>query len=92
MIFGRLLRRLLLCRPDFAQRARAAAAILFLPAAEIVRVGFAGATLLFPTFFAHRAFWARLIRLRANADNVRLSLPFLRDFPVPFNDSITEIA
>jgi hypothetical protein len=53
---------------NFAQRARAAAAILFLPAAEIVRFGFAARLFV----FAHRAFCARLIRFRAEADRVRL--------------------
>ena len=50
----------------FAHLARWAAAILFLPAAEIVRFGFAAR----PLVFAHRAFCARLIRLRAEADMV----------------------
>jgi hypothetical protein len=63
-------------------RARCAAAILFLPAAEIVR-----STIVKPVAFAdggpgcdplralaHRAFCARLIRLRASADKVRCPL------------------
>jgi hypothetical protein len=54
---------------NFAHLARCAAAILFLPAAEIVRLGF-GAR---PFAFAHRAFCARLIRLRAAANMVPLS-------------------
>ncbi len=67
---------------NFAQRARAAAAILFLPAAEIVRVRFTGAeavaTAGFDPFraFAHRFFCARLILLRADADNVRRPFEF----------------
>lgn len=64
---------------NFAQRAREAAAIRFLPAAEIFRVRFTGteAIVFSATGFdpllaiAHRFFCARLIRLRADADNVR---------------------
>jgi len=52
-------------RFTFAHRARCAAAILLLPAAEIVRFGLA------VLCFAHRAFCARLILLRAAADIVR---------------------
>jgi len=70
---------------NFAQRARAAAAILFLPAAEIFRVRFAGAEAIatagcdpFRTF-AHRFFCARLILFRADADNVRC--PFELELP-----------
>jgi len=67
---------------NFAQRARVAAAILFLPAAEILRVDFTGAGALafaaagFDPFRAkaHRFFCARLIRLRADADRVRPGL------------------
>ena len=52
---------------NFAHLALCAAAIRFLPAAEIVRFGF-GARLF---AFAHRAFCARLMRLRADADTLR---------------------
>jgi hypothetical protein len=64
---------------NFAQRARVAAAILFLPAAEIFRVGFT-AEAVAPAAcnpfraFAQRAFCARLMRLRAEADRVRPAL------------------
>jgi hypothetical protein len=53
---------------NFAQRARCAAAILFRPAAEIVRVGFAEFTT-WPVVvrFAQRAFCAKLIFFRAAA-------------------------
>jgi len=54
------------CAFNLAHRALCAAAIRFLPAAEIVRVGF-GARLF---AFAHRAFCARLMRLRTEADIV----------------------
>ena len=57
---------------NFAQRARAAAAILFFPAAEIFRVRFTIVAWLFA--FAHRFFCARLIRWRAEADNLRFPL------------------
>jgi hypothetical protein len=50
----------------FAHRARCAAAIRLLPAAEILRLGFGGR----PLVFAQRAFCARLIFLRAAADMV----------------------
>jgi hypothetical protein len=62
-----------------------AAAILFLPAAEIFRVRFTGAEAVAATgfdplrAFAHRFFCARLIRLRASADNVRC--PFEPELP-----------
>ena len=58
----------------FAHRARCAAAILFLPTAEIVRLPrFAAIETTFPALtLAHRAFCARLIRLRAETDMVRL--------------------
>jgi hypothetical protein len=56
----------------FAHLARWAAAILFLPAADIVRLGFTLSAWSFAALFAHRAFCARLIRLRAEADKVRL--------------------
>jgi hypothetical protein len=69
---------------NFAQRARAAAAILFLPAAEIVRVCFTGGEpKVFPAdaaafdpfrAFAQRNFCAALIRFRAEADMVRPGL------------------
>jgi hypothetical protein len=39
---------------NFAQRARAAAAILFLPAADIVRFGFGAAAWALVAVFAHR--------------------------------------
>jgi hypothetical protein len=60
----------------FAHLALCAAAILFLPAAEIVRF-----TIVMPVatgcdsfrVFAHRAFCAMLIRRRADADKVRRS-------------------
>src|ERR1019366_9118590 len=61
----------------FAHRARCAAAILFLPAADIVRLGFGARPLAFP----HRARCARLIRLRANADTPRFGLVELRPPP-----------
>jgi hypothetical protein len=57
---------------NFAQRARAAAAILFLPAAEIVRVAFTPVA--WPFAFAHLFLCAMLIRLRADADRVRPGL------------------
>ena len=64
------------CARNFAHLAREAAAILFLPAADILRLAgadpvtaFAGCDPL--RVFAHRAFCARLIRLRADADNIR---------------------
>jgi hypothetical protein len=64
---------------SFAHLARCAAAILFLPAAEIVRftivkpVVFAKTAAGCDPFraFAHRFFCARLMRLRASADRVR---------------------
>jgi len=83
----------------FAHLALCAAAIRFLPAAEILRL--AGAE---PVDFAtsvgfdcfrtdaHRAFCAKLIRLRADADNVCFGLVALPDAaPAPFNDSIPAI-
>ena len=81
---------------NFAHRARAAPAILFLPAADMVRL--AGADAVLATNFgpdcfrtlAHRAFCAKLILLRADADRVRFGWA-LPDAPVPFNDSIPEI-
>ena len=62
---------------NFAQRARAAAAILFFPAADIVRLGF-GAR---PSALAQRAFCARLIRLRAEADTPLFG--FVYELPPP---------
>jgi hypothetical protein len=59
------------CAFNFAHLARCAAAILLLPAAEIVRFGL-GAR---PFVFAHRAFCAKLIFLRAEADRVWWELP-----------------
>lgn len=67
---------------SFLHRARWAAAILFLPAAEILRLGFTGAGVVaaaaagFHPFrdFAHRAFCAMLMRLRADADKARPGL------------------
>jgi hypothetical protein len=58
----------------FAHRARCAAAILFLPAADMVCLPrFDPIETTFPALtFAHRAFCARLIRLRAEADMMRL--------------------
>jgi hypothetical protein len=68
-----------------AHLALCAAAILRLPAAEIVRLGFGALAL--P--FAHRAFCARLIRLRAKADIVCFALVELLP---PFNLPRTERA
>jgi hypothetical protein len=56
-------------RFTFAHLARCAAAIRFLPAAEIVRFGLAALT------FAHRAFCARLILGRAAAGMVGRDAP-----------------
>jgi hypothetical protein len=74
--------------PTFAHLARCAAAIRFLPAAEIVRFGFGA----WPFAFAHRAFCACAILRRETADTMRVGRLDLRDTPVPFKDSITEIA
>ncbi len=49
---------------NLAHLARCAAAILRLPAVDIVRLGFGTC----PFAFAHRAFCARLIRLRVDAE------------------------
>jgi hypothetical protein len=76
------------CAFSFAHLALCAAAILFLPAAEIVRFGFAAR----PFAFAHRARCARAILRREAADTIRVGRPDLRDTLVPFKDSITEIA
>jgi hypothetical protein len=80
---------------NFAQRARCAAAILFLPATEIVRF-----TIVNPVaagcdefrVFAHRAFCACAIFRREATDIVRVGWLVLRDAPAPFKDSITVIA
>jgi hypothetical protein len=70
---------------NFAQRARVAAAILLLPAAEIFRVRFTGAEVVaaagFDPFraFAHRFFCAMLIRFRASVDKV--CRPFELELP-----------
>jgi hypothetical protein len=71
----------------FAHRARCAAAILFLPAADMVRLGF-GAR---PFAFAHRACCASAILRREAEDTIRVDRPDLRDTPAPFKDSIAEI-
>jgi hypothetical protein len=62
-----------------AQRALCAAAILFRPAAEIVRCNFGAGFGPCPFALAHRFFCARLIFLRAEADKVRC--PFSLDSP-----------
>jgi hypothetical protein len=62
------------CALTFAHLALCAAAILFLPAADIVRLGLAAPALIWAVLFAHRAFCARLIRLRAEADRVCFGL------------------
>jgi hypothetical protein len=67
------------CALDLAQRARCAAAILLRAARLIVRTFVGAAARL---VFAHRAFWASEIFLRAAADSVRFGLRVLR--PVPF--------
>jgi hypothetical protein len=85
---------------NFAQRARCAAAIFFLPAAEIVRftspkpVAFADPAPGCDAFrvFAHRAFCACAIFRREAADIVRVGWLALRDVPAPFKDSITVTA
>ncbi len=61
----------------FAHRALCAAAIRFLPAAEMVRFGVAFG-------FDHRAFCARLIFRRAAADMVPFLRPATALVPVPF--------
>lgn len=81
-----------------AQRRRAAAAILFLPVAEIVRVRSTGAEGVaaadFDLFraFAHLTFCARAIFRREAADIIRAGGVGLRVTPLPFKDSITKIA
>ncbi len=56
----------------FAQRALAAALILAMPAAEILRFGRAEPAAICALFcFAQRARWAAAIRLRAEGDIVR---------------------
>jgi hypothetical protein len=82
----------------FAHLALCAAAILFLPAADMVRL--AGAELVVfradidcerPRTFAHRACCASAILRRAAEDTIRVGRPDVRDTPVPFKDSIPEI-
>ena len=78
----------------FAHRARCAAAILFLPAADIVclpRFDAIGTTLC-AFALAHRARCACAILRREAADTIRVGRPDLRDAPVPSKDSIIEIA
>src|SRR5260370_1939767 len=82
----------------FAQRARCAAAILLLPAADMVRL--AGAD---PVDFAtsvgrdcfrtlaHRAFCASAIFRRESADMIRFAWCVFPGAPAPFKDSIPEI-
>ena len=86
------------CARSFAHRAFCAAAILFLPAAEILRL--AGADPVFAAsigceFFrilAHLAFCARAILRREARDINRFGWAVLLDAaPVPFRDSIPEI-
>jgi hypothetical protein len=84
----------------FAHLALCAAAILLRPAAEMVCL--AGVELVVlaalaagfdPAFtFAHLAFCARAIFSREAAEIIRVGRVDLRDTPVPFKDSITEIA
>jgi len=71
----------------FAHLARCAAAILFLPAADMVRLPSFDAieTTFCALTLAHRAFWARLMRLRAEADMVRLCRAPLREGERLFN-------
>ena len=73
---------------NFAQRARAAAAIRFRPAADIVCFGF-GAR---PFTLAHRAFCASAIFRREAADIIRFGRLVSPVVPVPSKDSIAEIA
>jgi hypothetical protein len=68
------------CCLTFAQRARCAAAILLRPARLIVRTGASTDRFV----FAHRAFWASEIFLRAAADNVRFDLFGFIRIPVRF--------
>lgn len=81
-----------------AQRRRAAAAILFLPVAEIFRVRVTGAEAVaaadFDPFraFAHLAFCARAIFRREAADIIPVGRVDLLVSPLPFKDSITKIA
>jgi hypothetical protein len=85
---------------NLAQRARVAAAILFLPAAEIVRLPFRGAKGVVLAVaspepfraFAHLAFCASAILRREAAEMIRFGWLVLRDVTEPFNDSITVIA
>jgi hypothetical protein len=85
---------------SLAHLARCAAAILFLPAAEMVRftgaepgvlATFAAGCEPFPAL-AHLALCACAIFSREAADIVRFGWFVLKDIPEPFNDSITEIA
>jgi hypothetical protein len=85
---------------NFAHRARCAAAIFLRADADMVRFTEAE-TVVFaappagvdPAFtFAHLAFCARAIFLREAVDTMRVGRVDLRDTPVPFKDSITEIA
>jgi len=71
----------------FAHLARCAAAILFLPADDMVRLPRFDAieTTFRALTLAHRAFWARLMRLRAEADMVRLCRAPLREGEKLFN-------
>jgi len=88
------------CARNFAHLALVAAAILFLPAADMTR--FTGAE---PVVFAapaagcdpspalaHLALCACAIFRREAAEIIRFGWLALRYDPVPFNDSITEIA
>jgi hypothetical protein len=86
------------CARNFAHLALVAAAILFLPAADMARFAGAGAVVFaappadpFPAL-AHRALCACAIFLREATDTIRVGRVDSRDTPVPFKDSITEIA
>ena len=81
----------------FAHRARCAAPIFLRADADMVRLAgpefvtaFAGCDSF--RAFAHRARCACAIFRREAADTTRVGRPDLRDTPVPFKDSITEIA
>jgi hypothetical protein len=86
----------------FAQRARIASPIFFRAAADIVCFGFPRAHPVasalpaagFASFrtFAHRAFCACAILLLEAAEITRAGWFAFWDDPVPFSDSITEIA
>jgi len=73
---------------SFAHLALCAAAIFLRADADMLRVGF-GAR---PFAFAHRARCACAILRRETAETIRVGRLDLRDTPVPFKDSITEIA